>query len=179
MAIDLASPGASLTDLKAALRALKTYRGCVLRKAANLTGLDLQSTSGSNIITWDTAIRDTDGFHDPGGANPERITIQAGLGIIRARLRAQVNITNSFLGIDADLRIYKNLVMTGNSPTGGTLIARHRRAGRAEYSDQVHTDTIDVADGDHFTLYVVHGTTNLTFLATSWFELEVVETEPV
>jgi hypothetical protein len=178
MAIDIAAPGANLADLQAALRALKPYRGCVLRKAADLTGIDLSSGSGANLIAWDTEIRDTDGFHE-GVTNPSRITIPAGLGITKIRAKAQVNIDNSTLGVTSDMRIYKNLVMTGVSPTGGTLVARHLRSSIANYRDQVHTDTLDVVAGDYFSLYVINNDNVCDFLASSWFELEVVETEPV
>lgn len=60
-------------------------RGCLLSKGSNQTGADY-SGSGANV-TWDTEIRDTDGFHS---GSDELITIPAavngGYGIFTAQM---------------------------------------------------------------------------------------------
>lgn len=147
--------------------AAMTHKGALVRKAANLAA---QNYTTASALTWDTTVRDTHDFHDP-GVNPSRITIPVGLTKL-IRLKAQV----TFANLTADNWVLLSIYEGGATGWVGQGIT-HTETGQTGPSYGVETAIIAPADGQYYELFVqTESDTSVDVVAaTTYFQLEVVD----
>lgn len=161
------SAGNKRVSMSAVAATLK-HRGALVAKAADQTGANYSTASA--VVTWDSEIYDTDGFHDS-VTNNSRLTVPN--GVSKVRLLTQT----SFLLVTASstiiiLQIQKN----GSLVFGGVPMSRDSVAN-TDPQVQTASPVLPVVPGDYFeVLLTVAGDTSVTLTsANSWFAVEVVE----
>lgn len=156
------------------------YKGALVVKM-NADQSIPNSTNGV-MVTYDTVIRDTEGFFNP--TYPTRFTIPA--GITKVRLMGQQVFASNTTGLRQAV-IRKNYPTPPASSLAGDLApgwyygvpATTALANGGTTSDmQIQTPVLDVYEGDIFE-YEVHqasgGSLNLLASRGVWFEIEVIE----
>ena len=150
------------TGIIQSLTGTPSYKGCVIRKAA-----DVVNPAYPYAIPWDTEDRDTNSIHD-NAVNPSRMTIPA--GFTGARIKAQVAFLNILADAGIQVTVYKNGVAL---PYGRFL------SGKAAYTNPVgyvETPTLNVVPTDYFEIVINSTDATSDFDASdSWAELELVE----
>lgn len=140
-----------------------SYAGCKVVKAADLTGQNL--TAGA-VITWDTEIRDTHGFHST-SSNTSRLTIPA--GITKVRITGALRINN--IAASSVPRMF----LSKNGSTALVQISGHNPS--TSWGGVFDSGVLSVSEGDYFEMSFQNDTDTSVDItaATSFFDLEVVE----
>lgn len=147
------------------LNGVPTFRGALIRKSANQTGVNL--VPGVSI-SFDTEDYDTDSFHD-NSTNNTRLTIPS--GVSKVRLIGQIYYTLGTANNFTHLHIVKN---GGTSRVGAQLVSNTTTTGNV----QVVSHVLDVTSGDYFELSCnIQSDTSVTINAAdlTWFAIEAVQ----
>lgn len=148
----------------------RNFRGCLVGKTTTQT----IANSTTVIVTFDTEIYDTDGFHD-NVTNNSRITIPTNSGISKVQLIANSRLSLPAASADNSLKIRKN----------GTSIPGFPGSGFPVYASgimltNVVSPVISVVAGDYFefSIFQISGSSATEASGTtdqSWFFLKVIE----
>jgi hypothetical protein len=96
----------SAASTNAELRALM-FCGAQAKKSVDQTGVNFSQAIGGAVVTWDTEVFDTDGWHDT-GSNTSRMTVPSGLGITKVMVSSHVKLSSNAIGNSCLMRIRKN-----------------------------------------------------------------------
>jgi hypothetical protein len=169
MSIDIEAPGAHETALELALRALMPWAGARVHKASTQAGVDVQSFV---TLGFDAEDVDTHAFHDTVTDN-SRLTIPAGLGIAKIRLRGQLAVENLATGAG-----YFELVQ-GKNGSAATAVAGNaayvNNPNVTPYAFSWSTGVWSVADSDYFDQRIQYADASLDITDGTTFEIEVLE----
>lgn len=148
------------------LAAAPSYRGAMVKKAADETGANFTTAAA---IAWDAEEEDTDAFHD-NVTNNSRLTVPS--GVTRVRVGVYVQTANTTANNTLSLRIRKN-GSTSFMGGGGA------NAESSFTSDRVQAFTwpIAVTAGDYFEAFLQsESDTAIDIVAAeSWFAIQVVD----
>ena len=144
------------------------WRGAKVSKVSAFTGQNLTSAT---TITWDEEIIDTDGFHST-VSQTERLTVPSGRGIQSVGIGAYIRIDNDG-AIDGDMVIL--LLKNGSEIQRSEFRRTENRITTAATIDVPYEPVIAT---DYFQIQVlVGGDTSVDISASSYFWLEVIETD--
>jgi hypothetical protein len=137
----IVADSAEATGLKWAAPAASGFVGCVLTKTANQSINNLSITA----ITWDSELKDTNGFHD-NSTNNTRITIPSGKGglyLITGQVSYAANATGYRVGT-----IKKN--------GSDYYVFWNARATDGEWSVGSVSNIIELAATDYLEMFTYH-----------------------
>ncbi len=149
------------------------FRGALVKltaeeSVANLTAFD---------VPWDAIEYDTEGFWSSGDST--KFTIPTGRGITKVRLSAQA-VWHTTFGQTDRVRIAIRKNDTADDIGGAQDERSTHAASQTLPSAVVSSAVIDVVEGDYFELEIFHNSGSAEDLrsASSWFAIEVVESQP-
>jgi len=164
--VDIAALKAALAGLVSANTYIAPFKGCLLTRTSDQTGVSFPIS-----VAWQAAQYDTNAFWNAGSAT--RITIPA--GVTKARFTAQLALEGLAVAGGFFLGLYKNGVL--GYPAEAVSSVRSDSSGYTNNVQGLVSPVLPVVAGDYFELYV---NTNMAgvdqVLATrSWFQCEVME----
>lgn len=170
--------GAGAVDINASIDtwfSLEVVKGAVKPTPVEVRGARLKLTSdqtgltGTAILSWDVAARDTDGFFST--SNPTRITVPTNSGITKAR----INFGSFATGAAANERHFCDLFKNGIQLDDGGFFLDDGHAGTSR-SLSGSSAILDVSEGDYFEIdYSVTSGTDVLEIEQTYFEIEVIE----
>lgn len=143
-----------------------SFRGALVKKAADLTGTNL--VVGGNQA-WDAEDYDTDAIHD-NVTNNSRLTVPS--GVTKVRLLGQLSLSLGTANTWTGIYIFKN----GAWPYVGSPAHTAANFGAADYTIQVTSAVLTVTAGDYFQLSAnTQSDTSMTINAVgSYFAMEII-----
>lgn len=154
--------------------ASEPFRGCIVRRSTDLTGL-----TWPVIVPWDSEELDTEGMWDAG--DPTKIVIPA--GVTKVEVTASIAFNATAVSGSTRVRIRKN--GTGTDSAGAvTSCATHARQGTTGFTDNTahaFSAVLSVEENDYLDVRVNSSNTSLTSIlsgAFTFFQCKVIERNP-